>query len=339
MWILDVLILLWLFAGVFKTIGSRNALNPFDRSATIPLRGILAIMIIIHHCPLDRPNEFSSISFADGWGGSVVSIFFLLSGYGLVRSFHLKGKAYLKGFFYKRLSRILIPAIIVLFAHVAVEVFVTGGDWYSFLFKISHPLITLPHYWYLVTIIIFYVIYWCLFKILGDSWFSVVIICSSAILYFLIVKDYLHLTENWYHSIHGFAIGTIIAKIEPCCWSYIQSHKRTYLIMSFMIMLAICTYFFIGCYIHFLPGWGTQFFFFVPFMVYVCNSLISLPRCKMLSFLGGISLEVYLVHVSVMRLLAPIINSMINSAPVLFISVLSLSIFFAWILKKMLYKW
>jgi len=61
MWILDVLILSWLFAGVFKTIKSGNALNPFNRSATIPLRGILAIMIIIHHFPVWYPKEYACI--------------------------------------------------------------------------------------------------------------------------------------------------------------------------------------------------------------------------------------------------------------------------------------
>jgi peptidoglycan/LPS O-acetylase OafA/YrhL len=164
--------------------------------------------------------------------------------------------------------------------------------------------------------------------------YGIVFICIAAIIYYYTTKDILHYTENWWNSIHGIAIGSIIANIEPKVKPWLENNKVTYRFLMSFIILIVCAYNFIGCYIHYLPAWGTVFFFLLPFMVYVCNSFVSLPQCRTLNFLGGISLEIYLVHKSVMDMLHPFVTS----AHVFFVSVILLSIVFAWTLKKVTYK-
>jgi peptidoglycan/LPS O-acetylase OafA/YrhL len=334
MWILDVLILSWLFAGVFKTIKSGNALNPFNRSATIPLRGILAIMIIIHHFPVWYPKEYACINVADGWGGAICSLFFLLSGYGLTKSYLTKGDVYLKGFLSRRLPKIAIPACVVLVIHLFVRFLVGGGTFDVLIIDLSNLSIIFSHYWFIYTLFIFYLIFYLSFRIFRNAVYGIVFICIAAIIYYYTTKDILHYTENWWNSIHGIAIGSIIANIEPKVKPWLENNKVTYRFLMSFIILIVCAYNFIGCYIHYLPAWGTVFFFLLPFMVYVCNSFVSLPQCRTLNFLGGISLEIYLVHKSVMDMLHPFVTS----AHVFFVSVILLSIVFAWTLKKVTYK-
>lgn len=74
---------------------------------TLPIRGLLAICIVLHH----GSGYFTRISFISPLqhiGYLVVALFFFLSGYGL--SYGLKNKkGYMDGFLKKRLISVLIP--------------------------------------------------------------------------------------------------------------------------------------------------------------------------------------------------------------------------------------
>ncbi|WP_259317952.1 acyltransferase family protein [Bacteroides stercoris] len=45
------------------------------------------------------------------FGSLSVSIFFFLSGYGLICSYNLKGEKYLKGFLIHRIGKVIIPLL------------------------------------------------------------------------------------------------------------------------------------------------------------------------------------------------------------------------------------
>ena len=66
----------------------------FDISTTLPLRGILAVSIIIHHITkeydfsiLISDINISPINIFQSMGASIVAVFFFLSGYGLAHSY------------------------------------------------------------------------------------------------------------------------------------------------------------------------------------------------------------------------------------------------------------
>lgn len=86
----------------------KGALYNFDSKATVPLRGLLAIGIILHHLSLTYQfneciNAFriSPVFYFREMGGPIVAIFFLITGYGLSKSLQTKGTSYLSGFLKK----------------------------------------------------------------------------------------------------------------------------------------------------------------------------------------------------------------------------------------------
>ena len=300
MFILVSLIILWLFVGAWKTSDGQWHVMPFNTSGTLPLRGILAIMIVFHHFPVFYPQDYAYISVADGWGGAICSLFFLFSGYGLTKSYITKGDEYLKGFLSRRLSKIAFPAVVVLGVHVFVRFVVGGGTYDSLISDISNMLSILPHYWFICTLFIFYLIFYLSYKFFRNAVSGTILICIAAIIYHYITKDVLHYTVNWWSSIHGIAVGSIIANVEPKVKLWIENNKTTYRLFMSFIILIVCAYSLVGCYLFYLPAWGTIFFLLLPFFVYVCNSFIHVQTNAVFCWLGKISLEVYLVHISVM---------------------------------------
>lgn len=61
-------------------------------------------------------------------GVTVCTWFFLISGYGLMASYMLKGKVYLTGFIKKRLSKIMIPYIVAFVAYIVWKMTVEHVD-------------------------------------------------------------------------------------------------------------------------------------------------------------------------------------------------------------------
>jgi membrane-bound acyltransferase YfiQ involved in biofilm formation len=64
----------------------KSQFHCFDVNATLPLRGLLAILIVCHHIG----QHFSNIQ--TGIGTILVSMFFFISGYGLMVSYCKKTK-------------------------------------------------------------------------------------------------------------------------------------------------------------------------------------------------------------------------------------------------------
>lgn len=81
----------------------------FDVRRTNSLRGVLAILIILHH--LSSKIDILFLKWFHDFGAPIVSMFFFVSGYGLIKSYLKKGTAYIDGFLAKRLGKILPPCI------------------------------------------------------------------------------------------------------------------------------------------------------------------------------------------------------------------------------------
>ena len=103
----------------------------FSKQATVPLRGLLATGIVLHHLSLrlveaspDCSWLWSQFSF---WGAPIVAVFFFLSGYGLMVSLITKGQKYLDGFLKKRLLKIVLPLVLCSIVFEAISITLWGG--------------------------------------------------------------------------------------------------------------------------------------------------------------------------------------------------------------------
>jgi peptidoglycan/LPS O-acetylase OafA/YrhL len=102
----------------------------FDVTRTNMLRGVLALLIILHH--LSSHLDIPALYYFHDMGSSVVSMFFFISGYGLIKSYKYKGELYLDGFLTKRLRKIL-PLYIIFSIFMSIVVIYNtefGGVFY-----------------------------------------------------------------------------------------------------------------------------------------------------------------------------------------------------------------
>lgn len=80
------------------------------RNLTDVIKWIAAIAVVISHLftfYMHNPTLAAECRF----GSLSVSIFFFLSGYGLICSYSLKGEKYLKGFLIHRMGKVIIPLL------------------------------------------------------------------------------------------------------------------------------------------------------------------------------------------------------------------------------------
>lgn len=83
-------------------------LREFDRSATVPLRGILVLLVILGHL-WSGTGRCCDVLKALACGQSVVCVFFFMSGYGYEKSLRGKGERYMNGLFRRTLKKLLVP--------------------------------------------------------------------------------------------------------------------------------------------------------------------------------------------------------------------------------------
>lgn len=184
-----------LFVMAYGCIGYKVQLQQslellsFDKDATLPLRGVLAVAIMLYHaCPHiigDYPlfNEFGGF-----WGAIVVSSFFFMSGYGLVFSYNKNGKAYLQGFFRHRFTVLLLPLIIVTMIFQAMRIWEGTFSMSEILFHLAHGYTLLPNSWYCYAIVLFYIIFYITFKYINDVKKAVAANWIAVLLYVVVIQ-------------------------------------------------------------------------------------------------------------------------------------------------------
>lgn len=134
------------------------------RNLTDSVKMIAAIAVVVchlftfymHHPAWAAESQFGSLS---------VSIFFFLSGYGLMCSYSLKGKKYLEGFCIHRISKIIIPLLTAYIIYIPILRLInhTGGiiEAIQRLFS-SNPL--LPYSWYVTEITLLYLLFYLVMR-------------------------------------------------------------------------------------------------------------------------------------------------------------------------------
>jgi RHS repeat-associated protein len=96
-----ILFFILIILGLILSFLSKRAYGVFSKDRITPFRGILALFIILHHIYLY--GHYPALSEFKSWGAIAVSIFLFVSGYGLNKSYLLKGTAYLSDFLKKRI--------------------------------------------------------------------------------------------------------------------------------------------------------------------------------------------------------------------------------------------
>ncbi len=304
---IDLILIPFIFLLFFRV--KKHKISETDSSYlsldnTYTLRGVMAILVAFCHIAREIDNGFfQSIRPA---GYLMVSVFFFFNAYGLTTQYLKKGKAYLKDFFKRNVLYLYIIFAITTFVYL-IWYFICGKS-YSItriLFSVFGKTIASGS-WYLDVCILFYIFFYIAFKLFGPTHKATVAILLMQIVLMLIYifADY---KSTWYRSNLSFTVGIFWALNFDKINAFLR--KKYYLVLFcslgvFLILTAMP---------YILKNSGVDFktfriacriFSTVAFTVFfvLIGKRFQFNK-KIWGFVGNISLEIYLFHILIYKIL------------------------------------
>lgn len=320
-WIIGVALIVLLLFGAQVSKKGQWVDKPLSLEHSKIIQGFSALAIIIHHLSQELTLKAGVLSFFSELGVLFVGVFFFFSGYGLYTSLETK-QNYLKGFLKKRLISVLIPL------YVCILIFTLSACINGQTFSLPEVLTTLSgwilissHMWYVIEIAILYLAFYIIYSLVKNRK-----IATSLMAIFVVFLEigslllghgadlsskYWFMGEWWYNTTLAFVLGIVVSQN--------QNSLRSFARKFYFILLPIFTGLTIGFYyetknalINYSywnefpghPGYKEKFIclgiqqpwvlFFVITVVLIMMKVRF--KNKVLTFLGSISLELYLIH-------------------------------------------
>jgi probable poly-beta-1,6-N-acetyl-D-glucosamine export protein len=302
-----------------------------SKPATNCIKGLCILVIILHHITQNMESPFVMNPF-NLFGYLAVSIFFFLSGYGLMVS-ALNKSDYLHGFFLKRLSKVYLPFVLVN-AITLMLIYLLSNDKYSINETIAYILgikLIDPSLWFVKAIILFYVIFYLAFKFFTKNIASKLVLIYSFIYFAVCYK--IGLGGWWFNTCFCFPMGVYLALYYNKFIKFIQENYVKTTIVN-MIFFAITFFFSQQSNVH-----GKIIFETISSVFFVALTLTFLLKVKISSkplyFIGGISYEMYIIHMKVLGIYFNSVNiSESYSTYIYFILVVLIAFFLNKIMAK-----
>lgn len=147
------LVAVFLAAAILLRDAKGKTASFFDLSATSAMRGFWCLIIALVHVPEEYQNPLQDLMGSFAYIG--VTFFFMTSGYGLMLGVRKNGaQSMTKGFWRKRLPKLLVPLLLVNIAHCA-AVFVMEGKF--------EPLLLIGITGFVRQLLLFYFLTWLVF--------------------------------------------------------------------------------------------------------------------------------------------------------------------------------
>lgn len=261
-----------------------------DIKSSVFLRGALSILIILHH--LQYSVSLPYFSIFKSLGAPAVSIFFFLSGYGLMYSYLRNSNTYITSFWKNRFPKIIIPFVLVSIFYFILKYFDQGkiNDQIIYnLIVLGNP--PLPYSWFVYTIILFYLAFYFIFSPKAKG-LNLKITLSFLLVttYIVITKEVLGYERAWWVSSLAFPMGLFFKYKEEYINQFLNSKIKH--LLSIIILLVSCLFL-----ISFREEWlYIVIYSLLPLLLMFFINLIPLPNFKLIVFLGGFSFEIYLLH-------------------------------------------
>lgn len=282
-----------------------------------PVRALLALVIVLGHFSYFGVDALTPLR---NLAPPAVALFLFISGYGLTKSFHNKGDSYLQTFFRKRLFTIILPAVLVFGLHLLL----CGNGGVGFFERIG-LIVTkgstlLPHYWFVWVILFDYLLFWFSFKLLHGRLPHFAVLTGTVL--FTLATALTGFDRCWWVCSLAFPTGLFFAEYDRSVFGFCSRNECHYCLALLAAGLA-----FTGCYLT-----GNQYvwilcYVFVPLTGAMLIARIPLdkPGLPVLRFLGSVSYEIYLVHITAMSFLCGSIIH-IGSLPLYILAVLAVTL-------------
>ena len=348
--ILLLIFLLTVFAFTIYVLKKNKALSTnkpchfvFTKEWSFVLKGILAILIVLHHisthrelwCPEDTSWYVYIFDQLIPLSPIFVGMFFFFFFYGVMTSFNRTQGEYIKTFLIKRFSKVLIPwltlsviclLIIKLWLHPDFNIwvrcltfFITGK---SFLLG-----------WFIPVLIMFYLFFYLLFRFFPNkiAVYALLLVVTIISLYFRLRGFGIH----WWTSNLCFPVGVLYA----CMEKYIPniSEKYRYLCFNLLNLLVMGLIIVIASGHYGLTQLVLSLACCVLLVWYSYLHQIKKPG-RILSFLSNISYELFLVHILLLRIADVYLPTYNLSIYVITPALLLISVILSWFFHMVFQK-
>lgn len=283
------------------------------------IMGVAIIYVIIFHCYIDLAEKMGIpiLTSILGNGNIGVEIFLFLSGIGLY--FSMSKDESILPFYSRRITRVVIPWLIMSFPYWVLKSLIVDKDnigvflinWSGISFWTKGITTT----WYVAFIILLYFIYPFIFRLQKKNDYFVILTAAVVVVLnvtlFAVNTDYYSKIEIALTRIPVFLLGSYMGSVlKKKNWN---SKKQAASVIYIILMLVI---FLIGKYSSSLSEemstllirYGEQS---IAFLIIICsclifNKLTVKPIVGIFSFMGGITLEAYLLHVFMLNVVSRI---------------------------------
>lgn len=296
----------WL-AAMWKLCFCKQSLNvppyTFSKDWSYRLKGVLALIIIIHHVstrfrfsgwwnPEEYPLSYKVISQFLPWGEIVVGLFFFISGYGLLISYKRSGDAYISSFLSKRLTKILIPYVLIeLVTQVALVLTKEGYSPWQLLIN-TYPRGFGFLLWFPIALLLFYLAFYFSFKYMKRIPQSLtlvtVVVVLISLFWYLVGRG-----EWWWKSNLCFPIGLWYGYCECKITKKMALHPKLWLTLLAMIIIGLAR---LTRHTHYAFIPLRLIILVFPFFLVCVTYYIKAGRNRVSDFLGKISYEMFLIQ-------------------------------------------
>lgn len=281
--------------------------EPLEKSVTDSLRGLFAVMVVLHHL-----SYYAYEGLLFGWfayvGYLAVAVFFFLSGYGLMRQLNQAGPSYIKRIFLKKLPKLIIVyAFFTLLYSLAWLALGYRFTWRYVLWSLVSGSPIVLNSWYILTLVLLYICFGAVFGLCRSRTGLGLWLMAAIQLAYMAIAHHLGYAYHWYISSLGFTLGLFAGHYR---------HKlRELLSRRWYLWAAAAALAFAGAY-HLawlttngnlgIPGLGLVSRVASATLFALLTGVLSLKLRlgnRVSRAIGSFSLELYLVHGLVYSLL------------------------------------
>lgn len=197
------------------------------------MKGMAAILIVFSHAHYYSTN-LGLMKLFKPFGYIGVSLFFFCSGYGVMHQY-ISNKNYLNGFLTKRLRCVYIPYLIATFMYALFiqNINIEYGKLIKNVFLMDR---ILPFAWYVPVVLGWYLLFFAVLKIIGNSKKACVIFLCANILWY-IIGYLLGLSSFYYNSTICLTLGCFVAVEKKVC--QILSKLISLIVVATAFMLSV----------------------------------------------------------------------------------------------------
>ncbi len=303
-----LLLLLLLFFGAKRCKKGEWNDEYLSLGQTKAFLGFCAIVIMFHHISqktcapwLDPVYIRHGLELFVYIGYPCVAMFFFCSGYGMYTASR-RGNSFFDHYFKKRILPVMIPTAIMWLVFFFIEqargMTIEPPVWIN----------VFDYIWYVPALLYIYIAFYVCFRLVRNARLSFTLLWVSVVIYFVLCVFFSPGTW-WYNTQFMFAVGAVVSAHTA---KFTEWNKHRYpLWIAVSLILTLVGYIAAGYYEEIVTHYGIVYDEAVYAYVQITGQLVSALAFvwfvlllgmkirignRVLAFLGGFTLELYLVH-------------------------------------------